>query len=283
MIMKVLYFQDWCINESEDKKFKEFHDIMKLAQPKAPAAVSTYVDAFKTIQRLEKTEQEEITDILKSNIFIEPLNLIINPESAKRDIDYISELPSQSYDKNNVPNLYSIPTNTAKFFVRWFLHAGMSLEGACAMSGNLWKESFFNPYQKELSGGPGRGLAQWTDGHRWSTYVSSFFPSFRSANQLLSSYDLYDLESQLSYVVYELKNSYRGVWNTLKSPGDLYGKTMKVLKKFEVPATKDSPKEQNLRYDLAKQIMDIVQSDKRLKFIDTSVKIQKETNPDLFS
>jgi hypothetical protein len=87
----------------------------------------------------------------------------------------------------------------------------------------------------------------------------------------------------LSYVVYELKNSYRGVWNTLKSPGDLYGKTMKVLKKFEVPATKDSPKEQNLRYDLAKQIMDIVQSDKRLKFIDTSVKIQKETNPDLFS
>jgi hypothetical protein len=282
--MNIKNYNQWLLNEEkQNKEFEEFHNIMKMAEPKAPAAVSTYVDAFKTLQRYTKSEKEEILDILSSNIFIEPLKLIINPESVKKDIDYVSELPNESYTKYNHPNIYDIPTNTAKYFVRWFLHAGMSLEGACALSGNLWRESYFNPYQKEMSGGPGRGLAQWTNTVRWTTYTSTFFPSFRASNKLVSSYDLYDLESQLSFVVYELKNNYRGIWRTLLTPGDLYGKAMKVLKKYEVPATKDDPTEEKLRYDLGQKIMNIVQGDNRLKFIANSVEIQKQTKPQLFT
>ena len=281
--MKILSFEQWVMNESADKEFDEFHNIMKMAEPKAPPAVSTYTDAFKTLQRYQKSEKEEILDILKSNIFIEPLNLIINPNSARKDINYTSEMPSDTYTKGNRPGLYEIPVNTAKYFVRWFLHAGMSLEGACAVAGNLWKESLFNPKQKQINGGPGRGLAQWTEGDRWTTYTSSFYPSFRTANQMLTSYDVLDVEPQLSFVLYELKNNYKGIWEALKTSGDLYGKTIKVLKKYEAPAAKNSPVEQNERYDLAKRIMDIAQSDQRLKYIANSVEIQKQQNPSHFA
>lgn len=281
--MKILSFQQWVINESADKEFDEFHKIMKMAEPKAPPAVSTYTDSFKTLQRFEKSEKEEILDILKSNIFIEPLNLIINPNSARKDINYVSEMPNDSYTKENQPGLYDIPVNTAKYFVRWFLHAGLSLEGACAMAGNLWKESYFNPKQRQIEGGPGRGLAQWTEGERWTTYSTIFYPSFRSANQLLTTYDMLDLEPQLSFVIYELKNSYRGIWNELKSPGDLHSKTMRVLKKYEAPATKNDPDEQNKRYKCANIIMNIAQSDNRLKYIANSVDIQKQQNPSHFA
>ena len=285
--MRIQYFEEWSLNEAleptQDSEFQEFHNIMQQFSPKAQPAVSTYVDAFKTLQKYPKSEKEEIVEILKTNIFIEPLNLIINPDSSKKDINIASERPTGTYTKGNIPGLYDIPENTAKYVVRWFLHAGMSLDGACALAGNLWKESYFNPYQKEISGGPGRGLAQWTNTVRWTDYTSLFYPDFRVANQFTKNYDMYSLEAQLSFCVYELKTGYRGVWNTLVSSGDLSGKTMKVLKKYEIPATKDDPGEQMKRKKCAEIILGFAQRDPRIKFISNSVLIQKKTKPELFT
>lgn len=285
--MRIQYFEEWSLNETlkptQDSEFQEFHNIMQQFSPQAQPAVSTYVDAFKTLQRYPKSEKEEIVEILRSNVFIEPLNLIINPDSAKKDINVLSELPTESYTKRNIPGIFEIPENLSKYVVRWFLHAGMSFEGACALAGNLWKESYFNPYQKEISGGPGRGLAQWTDTVRWTDYTGSFFPSFKASNQLTKSYNIFSIEAQLSFCVYELKTGFRGVWNTLLTTGDLIGKTMKVLKKYEIPATKDDPDEQQKRLKCAEIIMSYAQRDPRTRFISNSVLIQKKTKPELFT
>jgi hypothetical protein len=211
------------------------------------------------------------------------LNLVINPNSAKKNISYESVIPRESYDSNNRPNINDISEDLSIFIVRWFLHAGISLEGACALAGNLWRESYFNPHQKQIGGGPGRGLAQWSVGDRWDTFTNSFYPTFQSSNPKLSSYSKNSLESQLSFIIYELKNNYRGVWNNLLTTGDLWGKTMSVLKKYEVPAKRNDPEEQQIRYEMASDIMNIVQNDDRLKFIADSVKIQKENKPQLFT
>ena len=53
--MRIQYFEEWSLNEAleptQDSEFQEFHNIMQQFSPKAQPAVSTYVDAFKTLQK----------------------------------------------------------------------------------------------------------------------------------------------------------------------------------------------------------------------------------------
>lgn len=88
-----------------------------------------------------------------------------------------------------------------------FLHEGFTPAQAAGIVGNLIQESNVDP-ESIQSGGPGRGIAQWSEGGRW-------IPSLMTGNPKV------DLQAQLNYIDQELQSN----------PG--YG--LAALKKAQTP------------------------------------------------
>lgn len=206
---------------------------------------------------------------------------IFAPKTKKKESAYRPpEFPKEPYSIREAPDLYNIPETLATYAAKWFVSGGMSLEGAAALIGNLWRESYLNPAQLQIINGkpkgPGRGLAQWTDSaltkdksddgrQRWDEYTDKFFPMLKSSNPYWSKYKITDAEPQFAFILHEIKNDLPGVWNTLKSPGSISQKSNVVLKKYEVARDRDKPEEQNLRASLSEKVYDIIKKDKNLK------------------
>lgn len=201
------------------------------------------------------------------------------PEEEKKPVKIESPFPKSPYNKGQEPDLNQIPEDSVKFAAKWLVSHGMSLEGASALIGNLWRESYLNPTQIQIVGkklsGPGRGLAQWTDstltkskeddaGARWDLYKNQFFPSLKNSHKFWKDYDMMDAEPQLTYIIHELKNNYKSVWRELTSPGSISSKSNAVLKRYEVAAKRNDPEEQNFRTNLSEKVYNIVKSDKKL-------------------
>jgi hypothetical protein len=184
------------------------------------------------------------------------------------------------YDLRSVPDLNDIPKDLAQFCMRWFVASGMSIEGAAATVANLWRESYLNPAQLQIPAtkpvGPGRGLAQWTDSsltkrkeddgrERWDHYRDKFFPSLKQSNKFWSRHVLNDLEPQLAYIVYEMKERFPSVWRNMETPGSVSGKAIIVLQKYEIARDRDKKEEQNLRANLAEKMYVLAKDDEKLK------------------
>lgn len=206
--------------------------------------------------------------------------LFSSEEEPKKAKSFTPPYPKTPYGQGDQPDLYSIPEDLAKFIVRWFVSSGMSLEGAAATAGNLWRESYFNPTQLQIvSGkpmGPGRGLAQWTDStltkkptddgrQRWDQYNDEFFPMLKRSHTFWKDSKINDLEPQLAYIVYEMREKFPGVWRNMSSPGSVSQKAVDVLRKYEISKDRDKKEEQNFRSNLAERIYKIASGDKMLK------------------
>jgi hypothetical protein len=224
------------------------------------------------------------------NQAIEWFKSIFYPEQEKKPTKIQSPFPKKPYNKGEEPDLNQLPTESVKFAARWFVSHGLSLEGAAALVGNLWRESYLNPRQLQIVGrklsGPGKGLAQWTDSTltktpsddgtgRWDRYKNEFFPSLKTSHKFWKDYEMMDAEPQLSYIIHELKNDYPGVWRQLISPGSVSAKSNIVLKKYEVAADRNKPEEQNFRADLSEKVYSLIKGDKKLASLASSRKDNK--------
>ena len=184
------------------------------------------------------------------------------------------------YDSRTIPDLNEIPEDLAKFAVSWFVSSGMSIQGAAATVANLWRESYLNPSQLQIiSGkpkGPGRGLAQWTDStltgnkkddglQRWDQYKNDFFPMLKRSNKFWDIYGINEIEPQLAYIVYEMREKFPGVWRNMTSTGSVSQKAINVLTKYEISKDRNEKEEQNFRANLAEKIYNIVKNDSKLK------------------
>lgn len=100
---------------------------------------------------------------------------------------------------------------------------------ACGVVANIEHESSFNPTALG-DNGTSYGICQWHNS-RWTN-----LKNYCNANRL----DWHSLEGQLAFLLYELQNSYPGVYSTLKSAGnsstDAYNCAYKWCVDFEVPA-----------------------------------------------
>ena len=109
---------------------------------------------------------------------------------------------------------------------------GLSSAAACGVMANIEQESNFNPSAGSTSGA--YGLCQWTGNRR-----SNLF-SFCSRNGYSSS----SVEGQVAFLLYELRNSYSGVLNSLKSVANsadgAYNAGYRFCYDFERPANKGS-------------------------------------------
>lgn len=83
----------------------------------------------------------------------------------------------------------------------FFVGKGLTAEQTAGVLGNLAQESNINPLVQE-TGGPGRGIAQWSTGGRWDTTPSA------NANwyAAVTGQNVWSLDAQLGFMWWELTN-----------------------------------------------------------------------------
>jgi len=89
--------------------------------------------------------------------------------------------------------------NNAQTAFNYFVSKGLTEIQAAGVVGNLMQESSVRPTAVQYGGGPGRGIAQWSVGGRWSSGSRSLvtFAANRGANR-------WALQTQLDFIWYEL-------------------------------------------------------------------------------
>jgi len=89
--------------------------------------------------------------------------------------------------------------NNAKTAFNYFVAKGLTQTQAAGIVGNLMQESSVRPTAVEYSGGPGRGIAQWSVGGRFNTGSKSLtsYANARGANR-------WALQTQLDFIWYEM-------------------------------------------------------------------------------
>lgn len=290
--MSVYLFEEWNLNESQtDKEGKIvaknlLETITKLSVNKNKAVSTEVVRKFNFLDFEEFKKKsptvEEIKQMKDVNYFLntfkylDGLKILVNPTVAGKDLNYKSLIPNYAYDYSNLPELIMLPVPLTKYIVRFFMAAGLSKSGAVALAANFWKESRFNPHQNQIGGGPGFGLAQWGKKDRWSRFVDSFLSMFRSSSPNFSSLGKYDLDSQLSYTLYEMRTSYNEVYSELMRPYRLEEKVILIMKKYEVCRDRNKPAEQKERFDVAKNIYVICAFDHWIDVIQKSMFVLRD-------
>lgn len=118
---------------------------------------------------------------------------------------------------------------------------GMTDVGASGIMGNLYVESGYDPKRKQNGGGPGRGLAQWTNTDRWQDAIR-----FASQNNL----DVWTIQAQVKFIKHELSRTWESTnmvnnittyggqkkttgWESFKTITNVDNATMAFLRVYE--------------------------------------------------
>jgi hypothetical protein len=110
----------------------------------------------------------------------------------------------------------------------FFIAKGLTNFQAAGIVGNLDQESGVDPASVQ-SGGPGRGIAQWSVGGRWDTSANDNATSYAaSQNEARSSLNL-----QLEFIWYELSNFSYGLAG-LRATTNVTDATVEFMTKFEI-------------------------------------------------
>jgi hypothetical protein len=134
-----------------------------------------------------------------------PLNPIITKTTdltkpIKKDAE--SKLPLTDLNNTNgstgyitpIPYKVTAPNDSAKQAFNYYLSKGVAPHVAAGIVGNLYQESGVDANRKQNDGGPGRGVAQWTENGRWKG-----LQKWASAN----GRDVNNLHTQLDYILVE--------------------------------------------------------------------------------
>lgn len=109
----------------------------------------------------------------------------------------------------------------------YFKKQGFSDAGTAGIMANLYHESGYKPEQKQLGGGPGRGLAQW-EGPRFTALQN--YSRERSEPWT-------DLQTQLDFLMHEMKTNHNASFiEHFKSSTSAYNSAAKFENEFERPA-----------------------------------------------
>ena len=151
------------------------------------------------------------------------------------------------------------------------VNAGFTKEGACAMLGNIQEESGFQTNNLENRANSILGLTdeeytQMVDSGRWNDFATdngthggygliqvtladrkrNFLNFMQSRGKSIS-----DLEGQVAFIIWEMKNMFPSVWNTVTYSNDLKDCTWKILDVYENP--KEKTENMKRRYAYAQQ------------------------------
>lgn len=116
--------------------------------------------------------------------------------------------------------------NARDAFTYFVVTCGLTAQQSAAICGNLQAESSIDPRANQ-PGGPGRGIAQWSEGDRWDSLVAF-------AQQ--QGEDPESLSFQLSYVWKELNEAYSSVLAALRATTTIQAGVDVILHDYEVAA-----------------------------------------------
>ena len=139
-------------------------------------------------------------------------------------------------------NLDFSGNNNIQIAFNYFVSQGLTTQASASLVGNFQDESGVNP-KSDQDGGPGRGIAQWSEGGRWDSLVSW-------ANSQRK--DPLALETQLEYVMVELNGDYRSVLDRIKTSTNIPEAVKVIVYDYESPA--DEAGETADRIPIAQQI-----------------------------
>jgi hypothetical protein len=115
----------------------------------------------------------------------------------------------------------------------YFVAKGLTGVQAAGIVGNLDQESGDSPTAVQ-SGGPGRGVAQWSVGGRWDTSAGD------NENAYVGAANIWNLNSQLGFIWYELTTFPAYGLADLKSQTTVAGATNSFMTLFEICGTCDA-------------------------------------------
>lgn len=113
----------------------------------------------------------------------------------------------------------------------FFVSKGLSKKQAAGIVGNFDQESGMDPTIKQLGGGPGRGIAQWSVGGRWDTSSGDNQVDYTASHGGGSSFQL---QPQLDFTWYELSHFSGYGLSALKATNYVNDATTVFAAKFEV-------------------------------------------------
>lgn len=132
-------------------------------------------------------------------------------------------------------------SNARKTAYNFFVKKGLTSFQAAGVVGNLLQESSLDPMASEYGGGPGRGIAQWSLGGRWSTLKTY------AANRGVSPWAL---TTQLDFIWHELESGGYGLAD-LKASTNVTQATIVFQNQYEICGTCA----QTTRINYAKQVL----------------------------
>lgn len=144
---------------------------------------------------------------------------------------------TSSRDILRVSTVYGCTVTTswknAETAFKFFRGKGLTAKQSAGIVGNFIAESGADPKQKQCSGGPGRGIAQWEVGGRWDTASRDNMVWYKKAASQPSEWNL---TPQLKFTWFELTEySYYGL-GKLKATGSVKGATKTFVENFERPS-----------------------------------------------
>lgn len=218
------------MTEQFDEGFKEI--VMSLLSLGATAYETNYI--LKVLdERPEPVEQKikalkKADDIIKSDKFdkvaatvMQKLQVEDEPYEIEAEIKKAPTKGSPEYIMNRLEG------------------GGLTPTAAVGIVANLKAESNLDPAIKQLSGGPGRGLAQWEKGGRYDTDPINLVKFAKKKGT-----DWSDLDTQIDFILHEMERhpEYKRVKDMLNKAGNVEDATLIFLKKYEKAGTPHTDK-----------------------------------------
>ena len=231
------------MTEQFDEGFKEI--VMSLLSLGATAYETDYI--LKVLdERPEPVEQKikavkKADDIIKSDKFdkvaatvMQKLQVEEEPYEIEAEIENKPEKGSPEYIMNRLED------------------GGLTPTAAVGIVANLKAESNLDPAIKQLSGGPGRGLAQWEKGGRYDTDPINLVKFAKKKGTNWS-----DLDTQIDFILHEMDRhpEYKKVKDMLNKSDSVEDATLIFLKKYEKAGTPHTDKRLKFAKDLETQLM----------------------------
>ena len=116
----------------------------------------------------------------------------------------------------------------------FFKSKGLTDEQAAGIVGNFDHEGGMNPAQKQLGGGPGRGIGQWSVGDRWDTTHGDNVADFAASEGKSPT----SLQAQLDFTWYELNKFHSFGLAQLRASKTVDQATKAFQNKYERPNKK---------------------------------------------
>ena len=231
------------MTEQFDEGFKEI--VMSLLSLGATAYEADYI--LKVLDERPEPAEQKIQALKKAD------DIIKSDKFDKVAATVLQKLQVEDEPYEIEAEIKNEPTKGSPEYIMNRLEGGgLTPTAAVGIVANLKAESNLDPAIKQLSGGPGRGLAQWEKGGRYDTDPINLVKFAKNQGTNWS-----DLDTQIDFILHEMDRhpEYKRVKDMLNKAGNVEDATLIFLKKYEKAGTPHTDKRLKFAKDLETQLM----------------------------